>query len=77
MRRVLTGIVAILGASALTADERTVGRWLDFVAASLDAGAASLAAQSSGDLAAARAANARGNTATAHALAVLAREGPR
>jgi hypothetical protein len=52
---------------APSADERTVGRWLDFVDASLDAGAASLAAQSNGDLAAARAANARGNTATAHA----------
>lgn len=52
---------------APSADERTVGRWLDFVDAALEAGGASLAAQADGDLAAARAANARGNTATAHA----------
>jgi hypothetical protein len=52
---------------APSADERTVGRWLGFVDTALDAGAASLTAQSAGDLVAARAANTRGNTATAHA----------
>ena len=55
-----TRSVGIQSLDAPSADERTVGRWLDFVDAALDAGAASLAAQSSGDLAAARAANARG-----------------
>jgi len=52
---------------APTTDERNVGKWLGFVAAALDAGAASLTAQSSGDLVAARAANARGRAATAKA----------
>jgi hypothetical protein len=57
---------------APSADERTVGRWLDLVDATLVAGAASLTAQAAGDLAAARSANARGNEATARAD-VLAR----
>jgi hypothetical protein len=55
---------------APSADERTVGRWLDLVDATLDAGAASLAAQVGGDLAAARSANARGSDATARADAL-------
>jgi len=55
---------------APSADERTVGRWLDFVDAALDAGAESLAAQTTGDLAAARAANARGTEATTRADAL-------
>jgi hypothetical protein len=55
---------------APSTDERTVGRWLDFVDTALDAGAASLTAQDAGDLAAARAANARGTEATAHADAL-------
>jgi hypothetical protein len=52
---------------APSTDDRNVGQWLGFVAAALDAGAASLTAQSTGDLVAARAANARGNAATAKA----------
>jgi hypothetical protein len=55
---------------APSADERTVGRWLDFVDTALDAGAASLTAQDTGDLAAARAANARGTEATTRADAL-------
>jgi hypothetical protein len=57
---------------APSADERTVGRWLDLVGMALDAGAASLAAQARDDLVAARSANARGLIATARAD-VLAR----
>jgi hypothetical protein len=52
---------------APSAEEETVGRWLDRVDAALDASSASLQAQSDGDLAAARAANARGAAATARA----------
>lgn len=55
---------------APSAMERAVGRWLDAVDAALDAGAASLDAQSQGDLAAARAANQRGATASARADAL-------
>jgi hypothetical protein len=55
---------------APSADERTVGRWLDFVDTALDAGAASLAAQDAGDLTAARTANARGTEATTRADAL-------
>jgi len=55
---------------APSADERTVGQWLDFVDTALDAGAASLAAQDDGDLAAARSANARGTAATTRADAL-------
>jgi hypothetical protein len=55
---------------APSADERRVGRWLALVDAALDAGAASLDAQSSGDLVAARAANARGRDAIARADAL-------
>ena len=52
---------------APSAEEQTVGRWLDRVDAALDASAASLQAQSDGDLAAARVANARGAAATGRA----------
>jgi hypothetical protein len=52
---------------APSADRRTVGKWLGFVGTALDASDASLTAQSAGDLAAARAANTRGDTATGRA----------
>jgi hypothetical protein len=55
---------------APSGDERTIGRWLDLVDTTLDAGAASLTAQAGGDLAAARSANARGNEATLRADAL-------
>jgi len=55
---------------APSADEATVGRWLGFVDTALDAGAASLTAQDSDDLVAARRANARGTEATARADAL-------
>jgi hypothetical protein len=57
----------IRGLAAPSAQERLVGRWLDRVEAALDASAASLQAQSDGDLAAARADNARGTAASARA----------
>jgi len=70
-RRTLTLQRAALGRiqtlDAPSAQERTVGRWLDRVDAALDASAASLQAQSDGDLAAARSANARGAAATVRA----------
>jgi hypothetical protein len=47
-----------------------VRHWLDLVDTALDAGDASLSAQASGDLAAARAANARGRAASDRADAV-------
>jgi hypothetical protein len=70
-RRTLTLERAALGRiqalDAPSAQERTVGRWLDRVDAALDASSESLQAQSDGDLAAARAANARGTAATVRA----------
>ena len=70
-RRALTlqrdAVGRIQSLDAPSAQQRTVGRWLDRVDAALDAVEASLQAQSDGDLTAARAANERGQAATARA----------
>jgi hypothetical protein len=63
-RRALGRVQAVGAPAAL---ERTVGRWLGRIDLALDSGEASLDAQAEGDLAAARAANARGAVAGAEA----------